>query len=367
MNQNPVSKPLIEVKEVDREMYASRLRDFLPDEIIDIHTHVWRTSDFPSAPKPKTESRTVSWPSLVARDNPIEDLLETYRLLLPGKRVTPLIFGTLPKGNNLDAQNAYVADCSRRAKVPALLFTDPTWSATELEDRTLAGGFLGAKSYLSLAPSYLPTREIRIFDFFPRHQLAVHDRHGWIVMLHIPRDGRLKDPVNLAQLLEIERDFPNLKLIVAHVGRAYCTQDVGNAFDILAQTKRMVFDFCANTNDQVFEQLLRHIGPKRVLFGTDLPILRMRMRRITQDDTYVNVVPKGLYGDVSGDKNMAEVEGAEADKLSFFLYEEIDAFRRAAERVGLTRDDIEDIFYRNARRLLSGAGDGVQKDSPASS
>jgi hypothetical protein len=358
MMSKDVAAPLFEVKDVDRELYARRLRDFLPDEIIDIHTHVWRACDFAEVKKSGKESRTVSWPSLVAKDNPIEDLMETYRLLLPGKRVTPLIFATLPEGANLDAQNDYVSDCSRRTKVPALLFTDPAWSAAELEARTLAGGFLGAKSYLSLAPSYIPTKEIRIFDFFPRHQLEVHDRHGWIVMLHIPRDGRLKDPVNLAQLLEIERDFPNLKLIVAHVGRAYCAEDVGNAFEILGQTKRMVFDFCANTNDQIFEQLIRCVGPKRVLFGTDLPILRMRMRRITKDGYYVNVVPKGMYGDVSGDKNMAEVEGAEAEKLSFFLYEEIDAFRRAAERVGLTRDDIADVFCRNAQRLIAGAAGG---------
>ena len=358
MNKTPPVKTLFEVKDVDREIYARRIRDFLPDEIIDIHTHVWRASDFPPKKCPGGESRNVTWPALVARDNPIEDLMATYQLLLPGKRVTPLIFATLPQDGNLDAQNAYVAECSRQTKFPALLFTEPAWSAAELESRILAGGFLGGKSYLSLVPSYIPTQEIRIFDFFPPHQLEVYDRHGWIVMLHIPRDGRLKDPLNLAQLLQIERDYPNLKLIVAHVGRAYCAEDAGNAFEILAQTKRMTFDFCANTNDEIFEQLLRCVGPKRVLFGTDFPILRMRMRRITREGYYVNVVPKGLYGDVSGDKNMTEVEGAEAEKLTFFLYEELDAFRRAAERVGLSRADLEDVFHHNARRLIEGAKAG---------
>lgn len=349
------STPLIEIKDVDRRVYAERLAGFIPDDVIDIHTHVWRASDFPP-PAPATgEARTVTWPARVAAENPIEDLQETYRLMLPGKRVTPLIFATIPQGGNLDAQNAYVADCSRRAGVPALIFTDPAWSAAELEDRTMAGGFLGAKSYLSLAPAHIPAGKIRIFDFFPPHQLEVHHRHGWIVMLHIPRDGRLKDPVNLAQMLEIERAYPNLKLIIAHVGRAYTDEDVGNAFDVLAETKRMVFDFSANTNDRVFEQLLRCVGPRRVLFGTDLPILRMRMRRVTRNGRYVNLVPRGLYGDISGDPNMDEVTGAEAEKLTFFLYEELDAFRRASERIGLTRADLDHVFHHNARRLLDGA------------
>lgn len=349
-----MNSPLIALTDVDRRFYAEKLESFLPETIVDIHTHVWRVADFP-IPKSKGGSgRTVTWPARVALENPIEDLQETYRLLLPGKHVTPLIFGTVPTGGNLNAQNDYIASCSRQARVPALVFSDPGWSAEELESRVKAGGFIGAKSYLSLAPSYLPTKEIRIFDFFPPHQLAVHDRNGWIVMLHIPRDGRLRDPVNLAQLLQIEHDYPNLKLIVAHVGRAYCDEDVGNAFEVLARTERMCFDFCANTNDRVFEQLLRCVGPQRVLFGTDLPILRMRMRRIVRDGRYVNLVPRGLYGDVSGDPNMGEVDGDEAAQLTFFLYEEIDAFRRAAERVGLTRADIADVFHNNACRLFAG-------------
>ncbi len=347
----------LDIQDVDRRFYAERLRDWLPGRLVDIHTHVWQAVDFSESSDPAT--RTVTWPARVARENPIEDLLETYRLLLPGKRVTPLVFGQVPKNGNLDRVNRYVAESARRFQVPALIFSDPAWSAGELERRIVADGFIGAKSYLSLAPAYLPAGEIRITDFFPRHQLEVHNRRGWIVMLHIPRDARLKDPVNLAQLLEIERDFPDLKLIVAHVGRAYCAGDVGNAFEVLAATKNMCFDFCANTNAEVFGQLLGCVGPRRVLFGTDLPILRMRMRRIERDGRYVNIVPRGLYGDVSGDRNMAEAEGAEAAALTFFLYEELDAFRRAAERAGLSRADIEAVFCHNAERLIAAAGGSI--------
>jgi predicted TIM-barrel fold metal-dependent hydrolase len=346
---------LLELTDVDRRVYAGRLRDWLPDELVDIHTHVWRARDYQPGIPARGQERAATWPARVATENPLEDLQETYRLLLPGKTVTPLIFANLPQADNLDRVNAYVADCARRAAVPALIFSDPAWSAAELEERTLAGGFLGAKSYLSLAPAAIPAQDISIFDFFPREQLAVHDRHGWLVMLHLPRDGRLKDPLSLAHLLEIERDFPNLQLIVAHVGRAYCREDVGEAFAVLAGTKRLCFDISANTNDEVFEQLLRGVGPQRVLFGTDLPILRMRMRRITRDGRYINIVPKGLYGDVANDKHMAEVEGREAEQLTFFLYEELDAFRRAAERVGLTAGDMADVFRNNALRLLATA------------
>jgi len=122
----------------------------------------------------------------------------------------------------------------------------------------------------------------------------------------------------------------------------------------------MCFDFSANTNEETFRRLLETVGPKRVLFGSDLPILRMRTRRICEKGFYVNLVPKGLYGDVSGDKHMREVGAKEAERLTFFMYEELDAFRRAARAVGLTARDIKAVFHDNAAALLEGAKKGLR-------
>ncbi|HNS49089.1 MAG TPA: GNAT family N-acetyltransferase [bacterium] len=345
-----MEKSLFEVKPVDRDFYQERLEAFLPARMIDIHTHVWRRG-FEEAVA-ESRRRVVSWPSRVARDNPVEDLLETYRLLLPGKEVTPLIFATLNRLPDLEAANEYVSRSAGGHALPSLIFAQPAWSGSELDERIRAGGFIGAKVYLSFAPDYLPADEIRIFDFIPPHQLEALDRRGRLLMLHLPRPGRLKDPVNLAQLLELEARYPRLRVVVAHVGRAYCPEDVGPAFEVLASTRRLLFDISANTNAWVFERLLRAVGPERVLFGSDLPITRMRMRRICEGGRYINLVPAGLYGDVSGDPNLREVSGPEAERLTFFLYEELDAFRQAARAVGLDSGGIEAVCYRNARNLL---------------
>ena len=121
----------------------------------------------------------------------------------------------------------------------------------------LAGGFLGLKPYLNQAPIHIPSAEITIYDFLPHAHLEVADAHGWIVLLHIPRPARLRDPLNLASLREIERRYPHLHLVNAHIGRAYCPEDIGDALEVLADTERMSFDFSANVNATVIEQALR--------------------------------------------------------------------------------------------------------------
>ena len=345
---------LFEVNEYDRLIYERELKDFLPEQMIDIHTHIWLEELRRADAGTLALKRTVSWPRLVARHNPVEDLAETYRLMFPGKKVTPLVFASGSR-EAIVKLNEYVEESAKKTGYPALYYSRPEESAEELEKKIREGGFLGIKSYLSMAPEYIPTKEIRVFDFFPKHQLKKMNEMKAIVMLHIPRDGRLKDPVNLGQIKEIKHEFPDVRLIVAHIGRAYVQEDIGNAFEVLAECDDLLFDFSANCCEYAITKLLEAVGPKRVLFGSDLPILRMRTHRIEENGTYINLVPPGLYGDPSQDSHLREVTEEEAKKITFFMYEEILAFKRAAKTLNLTRADVEDVFYRNAKNLIEGA------------
>ncbi len=332
------------VNDYDRRVYREELRDFLPPRFIDLHTHVWldEFADYGG------HHGGASWTRTMATDMTTEQLLETYRVLFPENEVTPLIFGGCLK--NIGQCNTYVEETAKKYNLPALFRTDYIMTAEEVENGVKAGGFLGIKPYLSNVPPYLPDAEIRIFDFLPHHHLEVCDRNGWIVMLHIPRKLRLRDPVNIAQLMEIEEKYPNLKLVVAHIGRAYSKQDVGDAFETLGKTKNMLFEFTANVCDDAIKACIEAVGPKRFMFGTDLPIAIMRMYRIT-DETgrYYNVIPRGIYGDVSHESSLKETD--ETD-ITLMVYEQLRAFKRVAEELKFSRDDVEDILYRNAKTLL---------------
>ena len=111
---------LFTVTEYDKQVYNEQIRDFLPPKIIDIHTHIWLDKLLTPEPlKPGEVKRTVSWPALVAKDNSIEDLMETYRLMFPDKEVLPMVFSNANRAS-LKVCNDYVRQSAARMNVPAL-------------------------------------------------------------------------------------------------------------------------------------------------------------------------------------------------------------------------------------------------------
>lgn len=334
------------VNDYDRYVYETEFSNFLPTKFIDCHTHIWR-SDF----TPKGSANGGShWPHRVADEMFGQDLIYTLKTLFPKNEVTPLVFGGVD--HDLDETNEYVEAEAKKFGFPALFRSEYCMAPDELEEKVKRGGFLGLKPYITNCPPYVPVSEIRIFDYLTEEQLRVADKNGWIVTLHIPRSKRLADALNVGQLMEIEKRYKNLKLIVAHVGRAYSKQDLGTAFDILRNTENMYFDFSANLCDDAIKACLEAVGTKRLMYGTDFPVAIMHMYRITDENGfYYNIVPRGIYGDLSDDPHMRE---SDEENITIMAYEQLRAFKRVAAEMNLTDSQIEDIMYGNCKRLLDG-------------
>lgn len=324
----------------DKKVYEEELCDFLPETIVDSHTHVYKKEN------KKEKTGPVYWPSRVAEDCTLEDIEKTYLDLFPGKKVIPVMFGN-PE-SNIELDNAYISEKARETGYPALLLTHYDMSEEYLERAVTEGGFQGLKPYLNNCRRDVCGADAGIFDFLPHHHLKLADKYGWKVVLHISRPERLKDKQNIRDLMEIEEKYPNVKLVVAHIGRAYAPEDLGDAFDTLRHTKNMKFDFCANTLPVAIEKCIEAVGTKRVLFGTDMPIAKMRMYRISEDGYYINVVPRGLYGDLTDAAHMRE---SDEKNITNFTYEIIRAFKTAAKELKLTKEDVENIMCNNAKEL----------------
>ncbi len=100
--------------EFDKKIYFEELCDFLPDEIVDSHAHIWRVEDdeYDRSKFPK------KWTNRVAGECPIEDLLAIYQGLFEGKKVIPVIFGNSVQ--KYKEHNAYVKTVAQKYGFPSL-------------------------------------------------------------------------------------------------------------------------------------------------------------------------------------------------------------------------------------------------------
>ena len=334
----------------DKFVYENELKNFLPDKIIDAHVHLWG-ADLPDY---GSHNGGATWTHAAADEMNAEHFRLSTAVMFPDQEFSALVFGGCLK--ELKPCNDFLYQEATKLGFPMLMRTSYEMSPDYIEQECKKYGFIGLKPYLSNVPPYIPDAEIRIFDFLPKEHLEVANKHGWIVMLHIARSARLRDPMNLAHLMEIEEKYPNVKLIVAHIGRAYSKQDVGDAFDILGKTNNMYFDFTANVCDDAIKACIEAVGTKRFIFGSDLPIAILRMFRTTDPDTgyYHNHIPRGLYPGAEKDPRNIETD---REDVTLMIYEQLRAFRRVATELKLSDSAVEDVMYGNIKRLI----DSVEK------
>ena len=332
-----------ELDKFDKKVYEEELNEFLPKNIVDSHVHICKKEhcfDF------QVENPN-KWIYRVGAFLEYEDLAKTYKNLFANQKTIPVLLGNC--SGKIHESNDYTSEIIKKTGCPGLFLTSYDMNAEFLEEKVLSGGFQGLKPYCDNCNPSVNGADADIYDFIPEEHFKVADKHGWKIVLHISKRDRLKNPDNVKRLLEIEQKFPNAKVIVAHIGRAYSPEDIGDALEILGKnTTNMLFDFSANVLDRAIRECIEQVGTKRVLFGTDMPAAKMKMYRISENGNYINVVPRGLYGDVSDDPHMRETD---EENVTNFTYEILRSFRRVAKDLTLTKKDVEDVMCNNAANL----------------
>lgn len=337
-----VSERKVDNRAIDQLVYDQELSPRLPSTIIDCHVHVGLSEHW----RPVSPERCAEiWAMEVAKEQSWEQLRSAYRVLFPQQEVRALAFGWVYREVDIERNNAYVRAgiSDPRNKANGLFVTRPDYDSAAISE-AMSQGFLGIKPYPDLAAT--ATGEPSIYDFLPPAHLAVLDQLAGILMLHLPRKGRLGDPDNIREVREISEAFPAIKIVIAHIGRAYCLPTAQRGLPRLIEHQNLYFDTSANLNADVFQYALETIGPDRLLFGSDLPVTLMRGMRDHIGERYVNWTD----GDYSWNINRKTPQ--EEANYTFYLYEELRALIKAVERSGLGQEALEKILYANSARLL---------------
>ena len=336
--------------DVDRAFWEQHLAGWLPQRIFDAHTHVHSPELRRS--KPTEEKRRQYWVNEANEPITADQAQHCYATVFPGRDFSCLCFGSPDLDYDLEQCNTRLqGECLRRGW-HCLSVVLPQWSADRLAEELNKPRVMGVKPYYTLIGNDSTTRdrylEASIFDFLPHHQLEVlNERRAWVT-LHVPKADRLEHPANIAEIREIRRRYPHVRLVIAHLGRCYTLPHAQAALPQLADDDGLYFDSSAVMNPDVHRFALETIGPKRILYGSDNPIFYMRGRRQYEGRTYINRTSYPFF--FNRNRESPEVEAT----YTLYMYEELLALRKACEQLGFGSNEVEALFYGNAHRLLGG-------------
>jgi len=325
---------------VDMKVYREAVAPVLSDRILDIHAHA--RAEVVELEVRRTEHK---YPGRRPTPFPVEELVATGALMFPQQTYHAVVFGS-PSLEDYEASNAHVAEeCRQRAQLFPLYIPDMHASEAKVRQTVQEGGYYGFKPYWTMVDWKANEDDVTIMDMLPEPYMRVADDWGLLIMLHIPGSRRLASKSNIEDIKKLSREYPNAKIIIAHLGRSYCPWSMKGGIAHLCDLPNVYWDTSFVQQSLSYKIFFDHVDPARVTYGTDLPIGLTRGRRVCINDRWVDVTRDKLSWTASRDSEHP-VEG------TFMTYEMIRAMREGAEEAGLSTDDLRPIFFDNGMALI---------------
>jgi glutamate-1-semialdehyde 2,1-aminomutase len=329
--------------------HVQSLEDFVPREIFDAHTHLFHTRHFAAGNRP------VFLPPETAFG--LAEYRQALARWMPGRHIEGLFLPYPSKGNDRRGENAFMAgemakrpgDSPSRALVLAAPEDDPGYVRELFETKA----FVGIKPYRLYAP-FEDTTQVAIEDFAPEWMWRLCDQHEGILMLHIMRSQGIADERNLADIQRLCTRYPRCRLVLAHVARSFNYRTALKGLRQLARLDNVVLDNSAVCEPESMRAAFDTLGPRRLLWGSDFMVSELRGKCFTMGNGFT-----WLYSDDLPCKAVTAFE-----QFTLIGLEGLLSLREACDSAGLNRDDVEDIFRRNALRLLAPHLPGPAEKSP---
>ncbi len=321
----------------DQVVYREELAPKLPCRIFDAHVHVFDHDSLPvgfafPARNPYNRFGGVF---------PLAMWRECMRELLPQQQVWVNCFGT--PGNFAD-----------RSKTPpvngetefANVLVSPADSVEVLQQRIEQTGAVGVKPYLNYPAEFYGKSpdDVEVAEMLTAAQLDYLNKKGLAATIHIPRKARFADKLNQRQMIKLCEDYPHVKFIFAHVGRAYYMRNIQESnLSEFAQFPNAYFDTAMVNHTDVLKYAFDHFPAKRILFATDSPIALLHGKSLEINNQYAYLMGEDYA------MGTAIYDNAHAVEFTTFFYEQLRAILAATPA-----EVLEDVLFNNARKLFQG-------------
>ncbi|MBL8599749.1 MAG: amidohydrolase family protein [Devosia sp.] len=329
-----------ETNSLDTRIWQEELEDFVPHRVFDAHVHIYRWAfdlDPNKASGPFAGGIGAMFPEVTWE---IADAVDAA--LMPGRQIERLAFPfPFPSPCDFDGSNDYIASEVAKGgdRSRGLMLVRPQMSAAQVEADVRRLGVIGFKPYRWYAPDAV---EGRLTDFMPEHQIAVADKLGLVIMMHLSKRDAIADPENVEDLLRLSDKYPNAKWILAHCARSYSSWAIEASASKLRGLPNVWYDTSTVCDSDALDALYTGVGVDRVMYGSDDMIGPMRGKYITFGRAWAYLSPTNHA------MSLAHCD----PRMTFTRYEQLRAMKRGGRQVGLTAAHRQALFYDTARALV---------------
>ncbi|MCK4416782.1 MAG: amidohydrolase family protein [Candidatus Latescibacteria bacterium] len=331
-------KSLTQWEAIDRRIWEEELEEFVPQRIFDAHTHIFKPEHCL-----QTSNDIPPRPDLADKEMNLSFLREYFDVLLPKREIHYLLIGFPFIKCDFDRLNTFVAVEATEDMLSApSMVVHPQMHPKETAAMVEKHSFVGFKPYRWYSTTG-DAVECSITDMLPESLIEVANDKHLLITLHLSKRSGIADKDNIKGLRRLSQRYCNVQWILAHCARSFNPWFLEKAIEQIRDLPNVWYDTSAVCDSGVFDILLRNISWKRILYGSDaLPGSGERGKYIAF-----------AYGWalLREDNHRLDLSHCES-RMTFALYEELRALRRAAQNAGLTETQLEDIFYNNAIQLL---------------
>lgn len=311
------------------DLEAAKILDsFLPHRIFDAHMHISHTTVFRwneitlysyyRDMNTYLGNRQLSCNAIIF---PIKPLADKEQLKLSDK----FLIG------ELDAYKQNVGE----------IIVLPTDTVEDIEKRLTHPGIRGLKCYHIYSGRDV-TFNSYIEEYLPESAWEVANKHKLFITLHMVRNLALADEGNLKYIKEMAKRYPDATLILAHAARAFACWTAFDTVDELVGYDNIWYDFSGVGESPAMQYIIKKVGIKRCMWGSDYPVSMNAGKPISIADTFYWISEADLRQFVSATEFHSWLVGTE----------NLMATRQACILADLNDDAIEDFFYNNAAALM---------------
>lgn len=314
----------------DRQIWEEELQDFIPQRVFDAHIHLFD-------PQHRTPGVPCSW----SRTD-LSNLREWADVLYPGRETHFLVLGTPDAHVDVLRHSQWMRE--EVEQDPQSRFNrlvTPECRVEDIRRDVESDACIGLKPYRIYSQSG-DINECRIHEFLTHEHMELANEHGLWVTMHLSRFHGCADERNLQDLQEYtQQRYPRIKWILAHCARSFTYWPIREAIAQLRDLPNIWYDVSAVTDIRPLITLFSKESLERVFYGSD-----------GVDATYFHGQYVALGRAWQGlDTSRYELQFPHCDGRPILcIYEQLLAMKQAAEIAGLSRHDIDNIFWRNAQR-----------------